>query len=212
MMAEMMDSGDRRRSILAAAEVTFNRNGYARTTVEQVAAAAGVAKGSIYNYFHSKEELFQQVFAEVMSGATSDLSRIAGGEGSAEAKLEQVLDHWHERLERYMGIGQLVLEGWTAAAREPEGGEFAEGVRRMSDGPTELLASILAEGVGSGEFRGEISPQTGATMILALLDGLQLQVVMGFGVTVDESLLAIIKRSILAALRHGEGDGREGSQ
>lgn len=212
MMAETMDSGDRRRSILAAAEVTFNRNGYARTTVEQVAVAAGVAKGSIYNYFHSKEELFQQVFAEVMSGAMSDLSRIVGREESAAAKLEQVLDYWYQGLERYVGIGQLILECWTAAAREPEGSEFAGGVRRMREGPTELIASILAEGIESGEFRGEISPSTGATLILALLDGLQVQAMMGFGVTVDEGLMAIIKRSILAALRRDEDDGREGSQ
>jgi hypothetical protein len=82
----------------------------------------------------------------------------------------------------------------------------------MREGPTELIASILAEGVGSGEFGDEISPETGATLILALLDGLQVQAMMGFGVTVDESLLAIIKRSILAALRRREDDGREGSQ
>ena len=78
-MAEARETSDRREAILAAAERAFNQQGYARTTVEQVATEAGVAKGSIYNYFHSKEELFQQVFANVMSGAEADLARIAPG-------------------------------------------------------------------------------------------------------------------------------------
>ena len=204
-MAETSETSDRRKAILEAAERAFSQHGYAGTTVEQVAAEAGISKGNIYNYFHSKEELFQQVFAEVMSGAEADLARIASSRQSARAKLERALDYWYERLERYMGIGQLVLECWAVAAREPEGGQVAEGFQHMCERPKELLASILAEGAESGEFRGELSPATGATMIIALLDGLQLQVMMRFGVTVDEDLLSIIKRSILAALRGGEG-------
>src|SRR5207245_8821186 len=49
--------GARRTQILAAAAVVFARKGFDRATVTEIARAAGLAEGSIYNYFRSKEEL-----------------------------------------------------------------------------------------------------------------------------------------------------------
>src|SRR5438094_3667283 len=49
--------GTRRTQILAAAAVVFARKGFDRATVTEIARAAGLAEGSIYNYFRSKEEL-----------------------------------------------------------------------------------------------------------------------------------------------------------
>src|SRR5207249_11783913 len=49
--------GTRRTQILAAAAGVFARKGFDRATVTEIARAAGLAEGSIYNYFRSKEEL-----------------------------------------------------------------------------------------------------------------------------------------------------------
>lgn len=51
----------RTRDIVAAAATLFGKRGYANTTVEDVAAAAGVAPGTIYNYFKSKDGLLQAI-------------------------------------------------------------------------------------------------------------------------------------------------------
>jgi AcrR family transcriptional regulator len=48
---------DRERRILIAARQLFDRNGYAKTSMEDVAARAGLAVGTLYNYFHSKDDL-----------------------------------------------------------------------------------------------------------------------------------------------------------
>ena len=57
----------KRQKILAAAAKIFETYGYAEATVDAVAAEAGIAKGSVYNYFSSKQELFTSVFTESMS-------------------------------------------------------------------------------------------------------------------------------------------------
>ena len=57
---------ERPHEILEAAFVQFSRNGYATTTLEQIAERAGVTKGTIYVYFDSKEHLFISVGHELM--------------------------------------------------------------------------------------------------------------------------------------------------
>ena len=53
-----------RRRLLEAAARDFAERGFEATNIDQVAVAAGVAKGTIYNYFRSKEELFGEVLTE----------------------------------------------------------------------------------------------------------------------------------------------------
>src|ERR1700749_1877404 len=75
--------------ILDAAFTEFARNGYAATTLDQIAERAGVTKGTIYVYFESKEHLFISMVRELMKvtldtvqdmlehhqGSTADLLR-----------------------------------------------------------------------------------------------------------------------------------------
>src|SRR5262245_47562099 len=54
-------SAERRQAIVDAALVEFSANGFAAARLEDIAARAGVAKGTIYLYFKDKEELFQEL-------------------------------------------------------------------------------------------------------------------------------------------------------
>jgi AcrR family transcriptional regulator len=51
-------------AIVAAAHELFAANGFERTSIDDIACAAGVTKGSVYHYFETKEALFQRVFEE----------------------------------------------------------------------------------------------------------------------------------------------------
>jgi len=66
---------ERRSQILQAAHEVFSRKGYHGATIREIAAAAGVAEGTIYLYFASKHEVLKGVFAliaeEVASGRRS---------------------------------------------------------------------------------------------------------------------------------------------
>ena len=60
---------DRPKEILEAAFEEFSRNGYAATTLDQVAVRAGVTKGTIYVYFENKEHLFISMVRELTKPA-----------------------------------------------------------------------------------------------------------------------------------------------
>ena len=64
---------DKRRVILDAALKTFVRRGYSETRVSEIASEAGVAEGTLYNYFPSKEDLLLALFDEKWSGIIDEI-------------------------------------------------------------------------------------------------------------------------------------------
>ena len=68
---------NRRKAILDAAGQVFARKGYTNARIIEVAEAASVGKGTIYEYFRSKEDLFFAVFEATMQGAEDTIAAIA---------------------------------------------------------------------------------------------------------------------------------------
>jgi AcrR family transcriptional regulator len=72
-----------RRAVLAAARSLFGANGYAQTSVEEIAEAARVTKGAVYHHFASKEALFRAVYAQTEAEAQARAMRAADPEAAA---------------------------------------------------------------------------------------------------------------------------------
>ncbi len=214
----MSNISDRKEAILAAAEAVFAANGYAATTIEAVAAKAGIAKGSVYNYFQSKEALFEQVFTKAVSLLEADALRILSEPISAGERLSRFLDYRCDRLEECGHIGRLVLEFWATAAREQQGA-LATTLREVFTRWRGRIAELLAEGAKNGEFILQFEPPFGAALLLALLDGIEVESLLGFGPQLDEEYRAALKGSVLAALTspkkpqlHGHSNDKESKQ
>jgi AcrR family transcriptional regulator len=137
--------------ITAAALTLFVERGYANTRLEDVAAIAGVSKGTLYLYFANKEELFKAVVRE---GLVSPIAEVRGVidqyRGAAFDLLGMVLRGWWERIgsRPVSGIPKLIL---AEARNFPEIAEFylAEVIRPG----LEAITRIIDRGVRSGEFR-----------------------------------------------------------
>jgi AcrR family transcriptional regulator len=67
-----------RGAVLQAAQGLFETKGFAATTIDEIAAAAGVAKGAVYHHFASKDALFEAVFEEVSIGLLHRVAAVAG--------------------------------------------------------------------------------------------------------------------------------------
>ncbi len=203
----------RRGEILAAAERVFQAHGYAATTIEAVADAAGVAKGSVYNYFKSKRELFYEVLADVVRQAETETGGVlANARLSAQEKLSGLLDHWCQRTGYYQRYGRLLLEFWANAARDERRSELAGRLRQMYVYWHERMAALLRQGVAAGEFATGFDPDVAASMLMGLLDGIQIQSILDVGVSLDAAFLEEMKRTILAGLTAsaaGAGDDRQ---
>lgn len=198
-----MSEPNRRQAIIAAAEEVFDAHGYAATTVEQVAAKAGISKGNIYNYFRSKEDLFEQVFVNVVASLEADALQIFREKLPATEKLKRLLDYRFSNMENCKHIGRLLLEFWATAARE-QWGSLATTLRQMYDRWREEVTSVLAEGVAQGEFSSEANSPIAAALIVALLDGVEVESLLGFGANLDDQYRSTLKEAVLAALSVGK--------
>lgn len=148
-----------RAKLLEAAAGEFGRAGLERANIDQISLAAGYAKGTIYNYFASKEELFLAVVEEASAQAAAAASVPASA--SVRQRLRAVLAgfcDWagaHDALARVLVreclMGTPALHARVINAEAPFTGELTaileEGVRRRqlrSDLPAERLALAIA--------------------------------------------------------------------
>lgn len=147
----------RRRKEARPAELTavaldlFVDKGYAATRLEDVAARAGVSKGTLYLYFDSKEALFQAVVREGLLPALAEGELlVANFDGSSTNLLREVIGGMWRLIgsQRIGGIPKLVF---SEAHNFPEIARFYhdEVIRRG----TALIRSVIERGVASGEFR-----------------------------------------------------------
>jgi AcrR family transcriptional regulator len=136
--------------ILAAALASFAERGFAATRLEDVAARAGISKGTLYLYFHGKEELFEAVVRATLVPNLERLEALSGTfEGPSEHLLERLLLTVAGVVDSRTGaIPKLVI---AEAGNFPELARFYldEVVRRA----LRLIGTILRRGIGRGEFR-----------------------------------------------------------
>jgi AcrR family transcriptional regulator len=130
-----------RQRILESARNLFSKNGLEQTTTRDISAAAGIAGGTLFNYFPSKEVLAMTIVAEALDQAREDYaSRLRGTESLEEALFLHIITGLR-RLERYRTSMTPILErAMSPFASSPENTD-ADRVRRDH---LELVADILA--------------------------------------------------------------------
>lgn len=137
--------------LLAAALDLFVEKGFASTRVEEVAALAGVSKGTLFLYFSSKEELFQAVVRENISGRFNAWSsEIDNYTGTTAELLSYAMNSWWERIgaTKASGITKLIM---SEARNFPEIAAFYQ--TEVIQPGNHLIRRILQRGMDRGEFR-----------------------------------------------------------
>ena len=141
----------RPQELLDAALALFVKKGFAATKAEEVAAAAGVSKGTLYLYYPSKQELLKAVIAHYLSSRiAAGAAHVASFEGSPTALMRGVLIDWWTAMydSPAAGVFKLVI---TEARNFPEIAEYYH--REVVQRAHELLGGILRRGIAQGEFR-----------------------------------------------------------
>lgn len=137
--------------LTAAALDLFVEKGFAATRLDDVAARAGVSKGTLYLYFDSKEALFKAVVEEgIVPALAAAEQRFAEFEGSSAELLRSLLLGWWQQIgnTRLGGVPKLII---SESRNFPEIAQFYHD-RVISRGRS-LLRAALQRGVAAGEFR-----------------------------------------------------------
>lgn len=136
--------------LLDAALDLFVEKGFAATRAEEVAARAGVSKGTLFLYFPSKEELFKAVVRENISGRFAEWNEeFEKFEGSSADMVRYCMQVWWERIgaTRASGITKLII---SEARNFPDITAFYH--KEVIEPGEQLIRKILQRGVDSGEF------------------------------------------------------------
>ena len=137
--------------LLDAALDLFVEKGFSATRADEVAARAGVSKGTLFLYFQSKEDLFKAVVREnIANKFPTWQEEFITFEGSSADMLRYAMTSWWERIgkTRASGITKLVM---SEAQNFPEIAEFYQ--EEVIKPGNAMIRRILERGVQSGEFR-----------------------------------------------------------
>ena len=137
--------------LLDAALTIFVEKGFAATRVEEVAAQAGVSKGTLFLYFPSKEELFKAVVRESIAGRFQEWNEeLEQFEGSSTDLLRYAMHSWWERIGMTpaSGITKLVM---SEANAFPDLAAFYQ--HEVILPAHDLLKRLLQRGIDRGELR-----------------------------------------------------------
>jgi AcrR family transcriptional regulator len=159
-----LPAADRRESILVAAAERFAARGYDATSLDEIAAEAGVTKPILYRHFGSKQDLYLALLArhsDDMPGFVSPAPR--GPDGRVD--LEAILGPW-------LAYAQANQHGWRMLFRDAGGGEeivaYRRAVRRRA---REVVAGFF---VATGTDLADAELQPAAEIVRAGLAGLVL--------------------------------------
>ena len=157
----------RPQELLSAALELFVEKGFSATRSEEVAARAGVAKGTLYLYYPSKEELLKAVVRETLSALIAEGGTIAEDfEGSTQDLLALLMQTWWQRVgdTPASGIFKIIIT---------EMGNFPDFARFYLDEVIEpgrkLFTRVLERGVERGELRAVNAFETVHVLIFPML-------------------------------------------
>jgi len=150
----------------------FWTNGYANTSPAQLAQATGVAKGSLYNAFTSKRELFDRALARYDTLGAQFAAEFLSRPGSTRERIGAFL-----RLLVDTDVAQPVRRGCLAvntavelAGQDPD---IGRAVRKAQDHTIAALAERLAQGRSDGDVRDDIDTQACAEFLMNTIVGLR---------------------------------------
>ena len=156
---------DKREAILRAAIKVFAQKGYFNSKVADIAKEAGIADGTVYLYFKSKEEILHSVFDRAMEEFIAEGKQEIAEIEEADKRLQRITQLHLEKLgaDRDLAIVfQVELRGSTKFMEEFSGGGFAEYL--------EIIQKTIQEGQKAGVFRKDLKPITAAKILYGALD------------------------------------------
>src|SRR5687767_15697880 len=157
--------GDKREAILRAATRVFAHNGYFNSKVADIAREAGVADGTVYLYFKSKEEILHSIFDRNMEEGIAEGRKLLQNIADPREKLRRIAVLHLERLgaDRDLAVVfQVELRGSTKFMKEFSAAGLAEYLH--------LIVATIEEGQSSGLFRPELNAKVMAKILFGALD------------------------------------------
>jgi TetR/AcrR family fatty acid metabolism transcriptional regulator len=169
-----MTDQDKHHQIIEAAVRVFARNGYYNSRVSDIAREAGVASGTIYLYFKTKEAILVTLFREKMAAWVAHVRAEIAGETDAVAKIRRLVALHFGVLENDPALAEVVQ------VELRQGHKFFRGASAHEvSAYFELITSILEEGQATRVFRRDVPVKIATKVLFGAMDKVATSWVLG---------------------------------
>jgi TetR/AcrR family fatty acid metabolism transcriptional regulator len=160
--------------IIDAAIRVFARNGYYNSRVSDIAREAGIASGTIYLYFKTKDEILVTMFREKMAAWVAQVRREIAAEPDAIHKVRQLVALHLRVLEEHPDLAEVVQ------VELRQGHKFFRGASAHEvSAYFELIGEILQEGIAAGQFRQDLPVKIATKVLFGAMDQVATSWVLG---------------------------------
>ena len=156
--------------IIKAARERFAHFGFAKVTMDEIAADVGMGKASLYYYFPAKEDLFRSVIAQEQNQFISAIEEILAKNVSVSKKLIQYVQKRVEFFEELLNLGTLNVHSYFDTKSI-----YKSLFENFHAQELKLMQKLIKEGKQKGEFRKSLSDDV-PQLILHILQGLRVRV------------------------------------
>ena len=169
-----MRDPEKPQQIIEAAIRVFARNGYYSSRVSDIAREAGIASGTIYLYFKTKEEILVTLFREKMAAFVAYLRREIAQVPEPEARLRRLVLLHFTVLEQNPALAEVVQ------VELRQGHKFFRGASAHEvSAYFDVIQSVLEEGVAAGRVRRDLALKVATKMLFGAMDQLATSWVLG---------------------------------
>jgi TetR/AcrR family fatty acid metabolism transcriptional regulator len=173
-MPKIIDKREKRGQILDAAIRVLARKGLNKTKIADIARAAGVGKGTIYEYFRSRDEIIAAGFRHFLHAIGAAVGERWTHLDRPLARLEAYFAAWGEILgSEFLGSMELVLDIWAESVRRDKEGSVFD-MAELYQEYRLMLEGLLDECIAAGELK-PVDTRVTASVLLGTLDGLLFQ-------------------------------------
>ena len=175
-MIQLSRKEKKRALIIKAAAKIFARRGFASTLMAEIAIEAGIGKGTLYEYFDSKEDLFFAVFEWFVKATEAEAKvSISALGGSASERLDALSDSLMSSWAQMEDMYSLVMEFWSASASSQMRERFKQAFKNGYSDFRQIVSTLIREGIERGEFQPHVDIESVAAALVGTWDALLLQ-------------------------------------
>jgi AcrR family transcriptional regulator len=175
-MIQLSRKEEKRALIIEAAAKVFARRGFASTLMAEIAIEAGIGKGTLYEYFDSKENLFFAVFEWFVQATEAEAKvSISALGGSASERLDALSDSLMSSWAQMEDMYSLVMEFWSASASSQMRERFKQAFKNGYSDFRQIVSTLIRDGIERGEFQPQVDIDSVAAALVGTWDALLLQ-------------------------------------
>jgi TetR/AcrR family fatty acid metabolism transcriptional regulator len=196
MSPKIVNKIQRRAEIVQKAMQVIARKGIYNFKMIDIAEAAGIGKGTIYEYFPSKEKLIIGCFDQFFSDYDAILSEKVSEVSNPVEIIKLIIYASFDFFKKYEVNADVLFHFWAACLSFKDGLPLMSGAMEKFESYIVLVESVIQNGIETGTFK-DVNVRYTSSMLMGMLDGLLFQYALGMIDIGDRKLPETVYRNFI---------------